>query len=108
MSFYEKCSYIFTKKELKTLILVFFGVAGISVLDVLSFGLIIPVFQVILFNEIPNYYFFKINNFDLDLIFKIIILFIFVFIFFIKNIFFIFFIYFFFKLFLNFFVLIFF
>jgi len=86
MSFYEKCSYIFTKKELKTLILVFFGVAGISVLDVLSFGLIIPVFQVILFNEIPNYYFFKINNFDLDLIFKIIILFIFVFIFFIKNI----------------------
>ena len=86
MLFYEKCSYIFTKKELKTLILVFFGVASISILDVLSFGLIVPVFQVILFNEIPNFYFFKINNFDIDINFKIIILFTFLLIFLIKNI----------------------
>jgi len=86
MLFYEKCSYIFAKKELKTLILVFFGVASISILDVLSFGLIVPVFQVILFNEIPNFYFFKINNFDMDINFKIIILFTFLLIFLIKNI----------------------
>jgi ABC-type bacteriocin/lantibiotic exporter with double-glycine peptidase domain len=86
MLFYEKCSYIFTKKELKTLILVFFGVASISILDVLSFGLIVPVFQVILFNETPNFYFFKINNFNMDINFKIIILFTFLLIFLIKNI----------------------
>ena len=58
MSFYEKFFYILTKKELKNLIFVFFGVACTTALDVLSFGLIVPVFQIILFNELPNIFFF--------------------------------------------------
>ena len=86
MLFYEKFFYILTKKELKNLIFVFIGVACTTVLDILSFGLIVPVFQIILFNEPPNIFFFKINNFDLDINFKIIILLAFLLIFFFKNI----------------------
>ena len=84
----EDVNNIFTKKEIIFLFLIFFGVLTTTALDVLSFALIIPIFQIIFLNKIPeisffNNFFFIIKNFSSNL--KIIILLIFMFIFFIKN-----------------------
>jgi ABC-type multidrug transport system fused ATPase/permease subunit len=80
---------IFNKKEILFLFLIFFGVLITTVLDVLSFALIIPIFQIIFLNKTPdlgifNYFFYTFHNFSLNL--KILILLIFIFIFFLKNI----------------------
>jgi len=80
---------IFNKKEILLLFLIFFGVLITTVLDVLSFALIIPIFQIIFLNKTPdygifNYFFYTIHNFSSNL--KILILLIFIFIFFLKNI----------------------
>jgi ATP-binding cassette subfamily B protein len=80
-------SYIFTKKELIFTSIIFFGVLVTTILDVLSFTIIIPIFQIIFLNKIPeidllNYFF---NHYSLTLNVKILILLIFIFLFFIKN-----------------------
>jgi ABC-type multidrug transport system fused ATPase/permease subunit len=81
-------NYIFTKKEIIFLFFIFFGVLSTTILDVLSFALIIPIFQIIFLNKIPEINFFNflpsiINDLSLNL--KIIILLFFIFIFFLKN-----------------------
>lgn len=80
-------NYIFNKKEIVFLWLIFFGVLVTTVLDILSFALIIPIFQIIFLNKITEIsffnFFFNLNDLSLDL--KIIILLIFILIFFLKN-----------------------
>ena len=84
----QDINYIFTKKEILFLFLIFFGMLITTILDVLSFALIIPIFQIIFLNKMPdigifNSFFFTINNFSSNS--KIVVLLIFIFIFFLKN-----------------------
>ena len=84
----QDINYIFTKKEILFLFFIFFGVLITTVLDVLSFALIIPIFQIIFLNKTTelgflNYFFYPIHNLSSNL--KILILLIFIFIFFLKN-----------------------
>ena len=84
----QDINYIFTKKEILFLFFIFFGVLITTILDVLSFALIIPIFQIIFLNKTPdignlNFFFFTIHNYNSNL--KILILLIFIFIFFLKN-----------------------
>jgi hypothetical protein len=77
-------NYIFNKKEIVFLSLIFFGVLVTTILDILSFALIIPIFQIIFLNKTTEIsffnFFFNLNDLSLDL--KIIILLIFILIFF--------------------------
>ena len=84
---FKDISYIFTKKELIFTCIIFFGVLITTILDVLSFTTIIPIFQIIFLNKIPEIDFlnFFFNHYDLTLSIKILILLIFIFLFFIKN-----------------------
>ena len=78
--------YIFTSKEIKFFIFIFFGTLITTILDVLSFATIIPIFQIIFLNKEINIIFIKSNLVNSDLNFKILILFFFIAIFSIKNI----------------------
>ena len=84
---FKDINYIFTKKELIFIIITFFGVLITTILDVLSFTIIIPIFQIIFLNKIPQIDFLNsfFNHYDLYLNIKILILLIFIFLFFIKN-----------------------
>lgn len=84
---FKDINYIFTKKELIFTGIIFFGVLIVTILDVLSFTTIIPIFQIIFLNKIPEIDFFNsfFNHHDLSFDIKILILFIFIFLFFIKN-----------------------
>jgi ATP-binding cassette subfamily C protein len=79
---------IFIKKELLFLWIIFFGVLFTTIIDVLSFTTIIPIFQIIFLNQIPEISFFKtfFNNYNFTLNIKVLILLIFVLFFLIKNI----------------------
>ena len=85
VSFYQSCNYIFKKEELRILIFVLLGVILSTILDVFSFGIIVPIFQVIFFDKLPDLNFIKLHNFNLDLNLKIIILLIFTLVFVLKN-----------------------
>jgi len=85
MFLFKNIDLIFTKKEKLFLWLIFFGVLVVTILDVLSFATIIPVFDIIFLNKIPKIYFTSLNLNDTNL--KILVLFIFILIFIIKNIF---------------------
>jgi ABC-type multidrug transport system fused ATPase/permease subunit len=84
---FKDINYIFTKKELIFISVIFFGVLITTILDVLSFTIIIPIFQIIFLNKIPQIDFLNsfFNHYDLTLNIKILILLIFIFLFFIKN-----------------------
>jgi ATP-binding cassette, subfamily B, bacterial PglK len=84
---FKDINYIFTKKELIFTGIIFFGVLITTILDVLSFTTIIPIFQIIFLNKIPEINFLNsfLNHYDLTFDIKILILFIFIFLFFIKN-----------------------
>jgi hypothetical protein len=84
---FKGINYIFTKKELIFTGIIFFGVLITTILDVLSFTTIIPIFQIIFLNKIPEINFFNsfLNHYNLTFDIKILILFIFIFLFFIKN-----------------------
>jgi ABC-type multidrug transport system fused ATPase/permease subunit len=84
---FRDINYIFTKKELIFTSIIFFGVLITTILDVLSFTIIIPIFQIIFLNKIPQIDFLNsfFNHNDLTLNIKILILLLFIFIFFIKN-----------------------
>ena len=84
---FKDINYIFTNKELIFTGFIFFGVLITTILDVLSFTTIIPIFQIILLNKIPEINFFNsfLNHYDLTFDIKILILFIFIFLFFVKN-----------------------
>jgi ABC-type multidrug transport system fused ATPase/permease subunit len=85
MFLFKNIDLIFTKKEKLLLWLIFFGVLVVTVLDVVSFATIIPVFDIIFLNKIPKIYFTNLNLNDTNL--KILVLLIFILIFIIKNIF---------------------
>jgi ABC-type multidrug transport system fused ATPase/permease subunit len=85
MFLFKNIDLIFTKKEKLLLWLIFFGVLVVTILDVVSFATIIPVFDIIFLNKIPKIYFTNLNLNDTNL--KILVLLIFILIFIIKNIF---------------------
>ena len=78
---------IFTKKELISICIIFLGVFFSTILDVLSFTTIIPIFQIIFLNTKPEIDFFNFffNYYGLTFDIKILILVIFILLFFIKN-----------------------
>jgi len=84
---FKDINCIFTKKELVFTYIIFFGVLITTILDVLSFTTIIPIFQIIFLNKIPEIDFFNsfFNHYNLTFNIKILILLIFIFLFFIKN-----------------------
>jgi hypothetical protein len=90
-------NYIFTSREILFLWTIFFGVIITTLLDILSFATIIPIFQIIFLNKIPEinffHYFFPNYNFNFNS--KILLLLCFIIIFSLKNILIIFFNYFF-------------
>ena len=77
--------YIFEKKDQKFLIIIFFGIILVTILEALSLSVIVPVFDIIFFDKVPN--FFSNSTIIFDYNTKIIVLLIFLSIFFIKNIF---------------------
>jgi ABC-type multidrug transport system fused ATPase/permease subunit len=83
----KSINYIFTKKELIFTCIIFIGVLITTILDVLSFTTIIPIFQIVFLNKIPEIDFLDsfFDHYDLTLNIKILILLIFIFLFFIKN-----------------------
>ena len=87
MSLIKDIKIIFTKKEIKYLWIIFFGVFVTTILDIISFATIIPVFNIIFLNKLSLIPFFNLDHINLDAKFKILILIFFVLIFIIKNIF---------------------
>ena len=51
MSLFKSIDLIFTKKEKLFLWLIFFGVLIVTILDVVSFATIIPVFDIMIFSR---------------------------------------------------------
>ena len=78
--------YLFTKKEIKFFIIIFFGTLLTTILDVISFASIIPIFKIIFLNKEENINFFKLGPVNLDFNLKILILISFIILFAIKNI----------------------
>ena len=78
---------VFLKKEVAILWIIFFGLLIATSLDVLSFVTIIPVFQIIFFNKIPQLTLLNnfINIYNLDNNLKFFVLLLFIVIFFLKN-----------------------
>ena len=95
----QDINYIFTKKEILLLWTIFFGVIITTLLDILSFALIIPIFQIIFLNKTYEFSFlnFFFSSYNLNLNLKIALLLGFVIVFSAKNILIIFFNYFFIK-----------
>jgi ABC-type multidrug transport system fused ATPase/permease subunit len=87
MNTYKNLFYLFTKKEIKFFIIIFFGILVTTLLDVISFASIIPIFKIIFLNKLENINFVKSDFISSDLNFKILILILFIGIFSIKNIF---------------------
>jgi len=78
--------YIFQKKEINYLYLIFLGIILATIIEAFSLSIIVPVFNIIFFNKYPkNITFLDFENFDYSS--KLLILFLFLSIFFIKNIF---------------------
>jgi hypothetical protein len=59
--------YLFTKNEIKFFIIIFFGTLLTTILDVISFASIIPIFKIIFLNKEENINFFKLGPVNLDL-----------------------------------------
>jgi len=87
MNTYKNLFYLFTKKEIKFFIIIFFGILVTTLLDVISFASIIPIFKIIFLNKLENINFVKSDFISSDLNFKILTLILFIGIFSIKNIF---------------------
>ena len=77
--------YIFEKKDQKFLIIIFFGIILVTILEALSLSVIVPVFDIIFFDKVPNFFSNSTITFNYNT--KIIVLLIFLSIFLIKNIF---------------------
>lgn len=84
---FKDINYIFTKKEFVFTCIIFIGVLITTILDVLSFTTIIPIFQIIFLNKVPEVDFLNsfFNHYNLTLNLKILILLTFILLFFIKN-----------------------
>jgi len=84
---FKDIHYIFTKKEFIFTCIIFIGVLITTILDVLSFTTIIPIFQIIFLNKVPEVDFLKsfFNHYNLTFNLKILILLTFILLFFIKN-----------------------
>jgi ABC-type multidrug transport system fused ATPase/permease subunit len=86
MSFVEEIKNVFIKKEISKFWIIFLGIFIITILDALSFSIIIPLFNVIFLNKIPSN-FLNLKNFELTINIKVIFLILFTFIFYFKNLF---------------------
>jgi len=84
---FKDINYIFTKKEFVFTSIIFIGVLITTILDVLSFTTIIPIFQIIFLNKVPEVDFLNsfFNHYNLTFNLKILILLTFILLFFIKN-----------------------
>ena len=82
--FFNDIKYIFNKKEIFKLYLIFFFLLLVIFLDAISFTAIIPVANIIFFEKPLNFFFFKIN-YTIGLDNKFLILSIFIIIFIFKN-----------------------
>jgi ABC-type multidrug transport system fused ATPase/permease subunit len=87
MSFINHINNIFTKKEINYFVIVFIGIFFTTVLDVISFSTVIPVFNIVFLDQIPSISFIDAKDIQLTFELKIIFLVCFVLIFFLKNIF---------------------
>lgn len=83
--FHDFKKYIFEKKDINFLLIIFFGIILVTIMEALSLSVIVPVFNIIFFDKVPN--FFSNSNIVLNYNTKIVFLLIFLSIFFIKNIF---------------------
>jgi ATP-binding cassette subfamily B protein len=85
----QNINNIFTKKEINYFWILFLGILFTTLLDVISFGIIIPVFNIIFFDKKPDISLYFINIKDLQINFNIKIIFLacFAFLFYLKNIF---------------------
>lgn len=83
----KQSKFIFKNNEIKLLGFIILIVLLCTILDILSFATIIPIFNVVFFNEktFLNYYY--LPNIPFDAKFKIFILIFFILLFFVKNIF---------------------
>jgi ABC-type multidrug transport system fused ATPase/permease subunit len=84
----QNIKIIFTKKEINYFWILLIGIFFTSILDVISFGVIIPVFNIIFLDKVPSISLYFINTVDFQLTFnlKVILLAFFVSVFYLKNI----------------------
>jgi len=84
----QNINIIFTKKEINYFWILLIGIFFTSILDVISFGIIIPIFNIIFLDQVPPISLYFINIKDLQVTFnlKIILLAFFISIFYLKNI----------------------
>lgn len=80
----ENINIIFTKKEINYFWILLIGIFFTSILDVISFGVIIPVFNIIFLDKVPSISLYFINTVDFQLTFNLkVILLVFLFLYFI-------------------------
>lgn len=87
--FFDSIIYIYNKNEIINIFIIFLLILIISLLDIFSFTLIIPVFNFVFFDKIPNLFgVVNLENYKLDLsnLSKVVILLVFLIIFFLKNV----------------------
>ena len=84
MKIIESFQSIYSKKELNFFFIIFIGGIIVTLLDLISFVFIIPVFNIVFLNQNVSFLSFKINIIDNN--FKLFIIIIFVLLFIIKNV----------------------
>ena len=78
-------NYLFKKKEKKYFLIVFIGIIITTILEIISIASIIPVFNIIILEQLPLNFFFDLDKIKFDINFKLLTLSIFIIIFVIKN-----------------------
>jgi len=87
-NFFENIKNIYNKKEIRYIFIIFLVILIITILDIFSFALIVPVFNFIFLDKIPNMLIvnnLENNNLNLGSFYKIFILLVFLIVFFLKN-----------------------
>jgi ABC-type multidrug transport system fused ATPase/permease subunit len=84
-NFIENFKYIFLRREKFFFFLIFIGIFVVTGLDVISFTIIIPIFNFIFLDKNIEFGFINIKNFNDNINLKIIFLIIFLFVFISKN-----------------------
>jgi ATP-binding cassette subfamily B protein len=87
-NFIENIKYIYNKNEIRNIFVILLVILIITVLDIFSFALIVPVFNFIFLDKIPNISILNNldnNNLNLSSFYKIFILLVFLIVFFLKN-----------------------
>jgi hypothetical protein len=74
-------NYLFKKKEKKYFVIVFIGIIITTILEIISIASIIPVFNIIILEQLPLNFFFDLDKIKFDINFKLLTLSIFIIIF---------------------------